>query len=37
MVPFLPGDVAKMVAAVLLAAALRRLIRPDAAAQPQKV
>ena len=37
MVPFLPGDIAKMAAAVMMAGALRRMIRPDAAAQPQKV
>lgn len=36
MVPFLPGDAAKMVAAVFLAAALRRVIRPHTADRPQK-
>jgi biotin transport system substrate-specific component len=30
MVPFLPGDVAKMIAAVMMAGALRQLIRPSA-------
>ncbi len=36
MVPFLPGDVAKMIAAVMMVGALRRMIRPDAAVAPQK-
>jgi biotin transport system substrate-specific component len=35
MVPFLPGDIAKMIAAVMMVGALRQLIRPAAAA-PQK-
>ncbi len=36
MVPFLPGDIAKMIAAVMMVGALRRMIRPDQAAAPQK-
>ena len=36
MVPFLPGDVAKMIAAVMMVGALRRMIRPSNAVQPQK-
>ncbi len=35
MVPFLPGDIAKMATAVMMVGALRQLIRP-AAAVPQK-
>jgi biotin transport system substrate-specific component len=36
MVPFLPGDITKMIAAVMLVGALRHMIRPPAAAAPQK-
>jgi biotin transport system substrate-specific component len=36
MIPFLPGDIAKMIAAVMMVGALRPMIRPATAAAPQK-
>ena len=36
MVPFLPGDIAKMIAAVVMIGALRRMVRPERPAVPQK-
>jgi biotin transport system substrate-specific component len=36
MVPFLPGDIAKMIAAVMMAGSLRRMIRPESVNVTQK-
>ena len=36
MVPFLPGDIAKMIAAVMMVGTLRRMVRPEQARLPQK-
>jgi biotin transport system substrate-specific component len=37
MVPFLPGDIAMMITAVMLVGGLRRMLRPTTPAVPQKV
>ncbi len=36
MVPFLPGDIAKMIAAVMMVGTLRRMVRPGQTSVPQK-
>ncbi len=36
MVPFLPGDIAKMIAAVMMVGTLRRMVRPGQTSLPQK-